>query len=49
MVSRWASKSARSNLGGEMLPLRANDLEGAAVFVFELDALGHTVVDLGLI
>ena len=35
-------------LGGEVLPLGAGNLEGAAVLVFDLDALGHTVVDLGL-
>jgi hypothetical protein len=34
------------NLRGEMLPLSAGNLESAAVFVLELDALGGAVVGL---
>lgn len=36
------------HLRGEVLPLGAGDLESAAVFVLELDALGGTVVGLAL-
>jgi hypothetical protein len=35
-------------LRGKVLPLGAGDLEGAAVFVLELDALGGAVVGLAL-
>nr|WP_239681394.1 hypothetical protein [Pseudomonas aeruginosa] len=36
------------HLRGEVLPLGAGDLEGAAVFVLELDALGDEVIGLKL-
>jgi len=36
------------HLRGEVLPLGAGDLEGAAVFVLELDALGRAVIGLAL-
>jgi hypothetical protein len=35
-------------MGCEVLPLRAGDLEGAAVVIFELEPLGRAVVGFGL-
>jgi hypothetical protein len=32
----------------KLFPLGASDLEGAAVFVFELEAFGNAVIGLGL-